>query len=107
MSCRNNGECNQYLCQLESEILPLLCAKLVHCKLIYYINLFKNYVIKINKIPISNKLTKEKRAIMIDQLNGIISAYELVYSSPPDDSDDSLSGNGSSDEDYVINIHYH
>jgi len=102
MSCRNNGECDEYLCQLESEILTLLCAKLIHVDLIYYINLFKNYVIKINKIPISNKSTKEKRANMIDQLNGIIRAYELVYLSQPDDSDSSLSGNGSSDEDYVI-----
>ena len=41
---------------------------------------------------------------MIDQLNGIIRTYELVYLSLPEDSDSSLSGNGSSDEDYVINI---
>lgn len=104
MSCRNNAECDDYLYQLESEILSLLCAKLVHVDLTYYINLFKNYVIKINKIPMTNKLTKEKRAIMIDQLNGIIRAYELVYLTQPDDSDSSLSGNGSSDEDYVISI---
>ena len=40
MSCKNNADCDEYLCQLESEILTLLCAKLIHVDLTYYINLF-------------------------------------------------------------------
>lgn len=108
MSCRNDAECEDYLCRLESEIVCLLCAKLVHVDLMYYITTFKAYVIKINKLRPSTRTVREKRTIMIDQLNGIIRAYENLYLSKPDDSDSSSdrSGNGSSDEDFVLPTEY-
>lgn len=106
MNCRTDAESNDYLCHLEAEIIPLLCAKFVHIDIMYFITTFKNYVIKINKIPASNKSTKEKKACMLEQLKGIIKAYELVYLCHPDDSDSSSdrSGNGSSDEDFILPI---
>jgi len=104
MNCKNDAECEDYLCRLESDIISLLCAKLVHIDLMYYITTFKAYVIKINKLRPSTKSIREKKTIMLEQLNGIIRAYENVYLSQPNDSDSSSdrSGNGSSDEDFIL-----
>jgi len=103
MSFRNDAECYNYLCDVESDILILLCAKLAHVDLMYYITMFKTYAIKISKVSATSRSTYTKKSIMLEQLHGIIKVYERVYLDQRDDSESSSrSGNGSSDEDFVL-----
>ena len=103
MNCKTDAEYYNYLCNLETNILHILCAKFTNIN--YHIDLLKNFVKDIKKVPKKYKLTCEKRSIMLEQLGGIIRAYDLVYvSQKDDDSDSSRSGNGSSEEDFVLPV---
>ena len=94
MGQKNDSECYKYLCKIDLEICQLLCARLENMDIYYYIDMFKSYDRRIKKTPARGIMTFIKKESMIEQLAGIILAYELVYSNQMYDSDS---------DDYVIN----